>query len=152
MVSKNYISLSQNIERPLTGIHRTQTDNIKTVLALEITKTQWRVGTGNSHYYTLGSLNFFYMSTVHSSVNTLKSGRQPDIPYFTNSFSRFALSDYHKTPRSRCNMIIFLLNFSTTDCENKWYVLQLPTTNHGVNWNRFQSHFFLYSIVLSLSS
>ena len=127
MVSKNYIS--QNIERSLTGSHRTQTDNIKTVLALEITKTQWRVGAGNSHYYTLGSLNFFYMSTVHSNVNTLKSGRQPDIPYFTNSFSRFALSDYHKTPRSRCYMIIFLLNFSTTDCENDMCCsYQQPTT------------------------
>ena len=43
----------------LAGSQGTQTDNIETVLAVEITKTGWRVGTGNSHYYTLGSPNFF---------------------------------------------------------------------------------------------
>ena len=69
MVSKNYISLSLNIEDSL-GLAARRRDNIKTVLAVQITRTQWRVGTGNCHYYALGSLNFFDMSTVHTSVNT----------------------------------------------------------------------------------
>ena len=88
MVSKNYISVSQNIEHwlKLTAI---QTDNIKSVLAVKITKTQWRVGTGNCHYYALGSPNFFDMSTVHSTVST-QPLREPQIRYFTNSFSPLA--------------------------------------------------------------
>ena len=65
----------------------------------------------------------------------------------TVSLGAVGIFDHYKT--HQCNTFLFFLRKNY--CENDKFC-RYEQLNHRVNWNTFQSHFFLYSIVLSLSS
>ena len=115
-------------------------------MAVEITKTQWRVGTGNSHYYTLGSLNFFICPQCIpvSTLSTEADNHGYHIFYFTNSFSRVARwVGLSRTLHSAIRNGKIICGPASE---------QLTISKQSLVSTEIQlSHTFLYSIVPSLS-